>query len=257
MSYFTTNPFSHIFILFLPLMQKQTGPRKFTDRQAPVWEPKTKLGHLVKQGLVDAPKIFQFSMRIKEPEIVDHLFNDLQEEVLVMKSVQKQTKAGQRTRIKAVVAIGDGKEYIGLGVKAAKEAATAIRGAIANAKCNLRPVKLGYWGDKFGEAHTVTVKSTGKSGSVSMRVVPAPRGSGIRAGSVAKRIFQLAGIKDVFTSTKGNTATNENLVKAAVKALDRSSNFFTPDLWEKTETKRSPYMDFNSVLSDFGNLKIE
>lgn len=238
-------------------MQQQKGPKKFTERQAPEWHPKTKLGHLVKQGLVDAQGIFQFSMRIKEPEIVDHLFKNLKEEVLVMKSVQKQTKAGQRTRIKAVVAIGDGKEYIGLGVKSAKEAATAIRGAILNAKCNLRPIKLGYWGDKFGETHTVTVKSTGKSGSVSMRVVPAPRGSGIRAGSVAKRIFQLAGIKDIFTSTKGNTATNENLVKAAVKALDRASNFYTPDLWEKKEPQRNPFMEFSNVLSEIDSLKIE
>lgn len=238
-------------------MQQNSAPRTFTDRQAPEWYPKTKLGHLVKQGLVDAQKIFKFSMRIKEPEIVDHLFKNLQEEVLVMKSVQKQTKAGQRTRIKAVVAIGDGKGYIGLGVKAAKEAATAIRGAILNAKCNLRPVKLGYWGDKFGDAHTVPVKSTGKSGSVSLRVVPAPRGSGIRAGSVAKNIFRLAGIRDVFTSTKGNTATNENLVKAAVLALDASSNFFTPDLWEKCEPKMNPFMEFSSVLADIDNLKIE
>ncbi|CAF1210577.1 unnamed protein product [Didymodactylos carnosus] len=138
-------------------MQQPREQRRFQERQAPEWHPKTKLGHLVKQGFVDAAKIFQFSMRIKEPEIVDHLFKNLKQEVLVIKSVQKQTKAGQRTRIKAVVAIGDGKEYIGLGVKAAKEAATAIRGAILKAKCNIRPVKLGYWGDKFGEPHTAAV----------------------------------------------------------------------------------------------------
>ncbi|CAF1292969.1 unnamed protein product [Didymodactylos carnosus] len=238
-------------------MQQPREQRRFQERQAPEWHPKTKLGHLVKQGFVDAAKIFQFSMRIKEPEIVDHLFKNLKEEVLVIKSVQKQTKAGQRTRIKAVVAIGDGKEYIGLGVKAAKEAATAIRGAILKAKCNIRPVKLGYWGDKFGEPHTVSVKSTGKCGSVSLRVVPAPRGSGIRAGSVAKKIFQLAGVKDIFTSTEGNTATNENLVKAAVMALDRASNFYTPDLWEQKEVVRNPFMELSSVLAEIDNLKIE
>lgn len=42
--------------------------------------------------------------------------------------VQKQTSAGQRTRFKAFVAIGDYQGHVGLGVKCAKEVATAIRG---------------------------------------------------------------------------------------------------------------------------------
>ncbi|KAM0676325.1 40S ribosomal protein [Gurleya vavrai] len=233
--------------------------RKFVDRAPPEWLPKTKLGHLVKQGLVDASKLFQFSCKIKEPEIVDHLFgSNLKEEVLVIKSVQKQTKAGQRTRIKAVVAVGDNNGYIGLGVKAAKEAATAIRGALAKAKCNLRPVKLGWWGSQFGERHTVPVKSTGKCGSVVLRVIPAPKGSGIVAGSVVKRIFKLAGVKDVFTSSKGNTSTNENFVKAAVLALDHASDFYTPDLWKKKEVMMNPYMEFSTILQKIEDkLKIE
>ena len=41
--------------------------------------------------------------------------------------VQKQTRAGQRTRFKAFVAIGDHNGHVGLGVKCSKEVATAIR----------------------------------------------------------------------------------------------------------------------------------
>lgn len=231
--------------------RRESGPRNFKERTPVEWHPKTKLGQLVKQNLIDINKIFQFSMKIKEPEIVDHLLGKaLIEEVLVIKSVQKQTKAGQRTRIKAVVAIGDGQGYIGLGVKAAKEAATAIRGAVAKAKMNIRPVRLGWWGSQFGDPHTVPVKSTGKCGSVLLRVVPAPRGSGVRAGSVAKRIFQMAGVKDVFTVTTGQTATNENLVKATVMALDNATNFFTPDMWNNKTIVRNPFMEFSSVLSE-------
>lgn len=223
--------------------------RSFKERMPVEWHPKTKLGQLVKQNLVDIKKIFQFSLKIKEPEIIDHLLGKAMiEEVLVIKSVQKQTKAGQRTRIKAVVAIGDGKGYIGLGVKAAKEAATAIRGAVAKAKMNIRPVKLGWWGSIFGESHTVPVKSTGKCGSVILRVVPAPRGSGVRAGSVAKRIFQIAGVKDVFTVTTGQTATNENLAKATILALDNATNFFTPDMWNNNEKLMNPFMENSNFL---------
>lgn len=220
-------------------------------RIKPEWMPITRLGHLVKSNLVDAQSIFTFGLSIKEPEIAEHLFGDtLKEEVLVVKSVQKQTKAGQRTRIKAVVAVGNENGVIGIGSKTAKEAAIAIRGAIGKAKCNIRPVKRGYWGIKFGEEHTVPVKSHGKCGSVSIRVIPAPKGSGIRAGSVAKRIFMLAGVKDVFTSAQGQTCTNENFVKAAVMALDNATGFYAPDQWAETEAKKHPMIEFSSVLQE-------
>ncbi|EJW04001.1 ribosomal protein S5 [Edhazardia aedis USNM 41457] len=239
-------------------MNQEEAPRASPRprmRQEPIkdeWFPKTGLGFLVKQDMIDADTIFKFNIPIKEVEIIDHLFADtLKDHVLVIKSIQKQTKAGQRTRIKAVVAVGDCKGYIGLGVKAAKEAATAIRGALQKAKLNIRPVRLGHWGEKFGEEHTVPVKNTGKCGSVSIRVIPAPKGSGIRAAPVVKKIFQLAGVKDVFTNSKGNTATNENFVKAAVTALENASAFFTPDMWEKPEPQRNPLIEFSNVISDF------
>lgn len=72
--------------------------------------------------------------------------------------VQKQTRAGQRTRFKAFVAIGDSKGHIGLGVKCSKEVATAIRGAIILAKLSVVPVRRGYWGNKIGQPHTVPCK---------------------------------------------------------------------------------------------------
>lgn len=72
--------------------------------------------------------------------------------------VQKQTRAGQRTRFKAFVAIGDFHGHIGLGVKCSKEVATAIRGAIILAKLSVVPVRRGYWGNKIGKPHTVPCK---------------------------------------------------------------------------------------------------
>ena len=72
--------------------------------------------------------------------------------------VQKQTRAGQRTRFKAFVAIGDHNGHVGLGVKCSKEVATAIRGAIILAKLSIIPVRRGYWGNKIGKPHTVPCK---------------------------------------------------------------------------------------------------
>ena len=72
--------------------------------------------------------------------------------------VQKQTRAGQRTRFKTFVAMGDSNGHVGLGVKCSKEVATAIRGAIILAKLSVIPVRLGYWGNKIGAPHTVPCK---------------------------------------------------------------------------------------------------
>ena len=73
---------------------------------------------------------------------MDHFFGQtLKDEVMKIMPVQKQTRAGQRTRFKAFVIIGDHNGHVGLGVKCAKEVATAIRGAIINAKMTIIPVR--------------------------------------------------------------------------------------------------------------------
>merc|ERR1712146_717512 len=73
----------------------------------------------------------------------------LKDEVMKVNPVQKQTTAGQRTRLKAVVAVGDSDGHVGLGVKCAKDVQTAIQGASLIAKLSLLPVRRGYWGRKL------------------------------------------------------------------------------------------------------------
>lgn len=162
--------------------------------------------------------------------------------------VQKQTRAGQRTRFKAFVAIGDSNGHIGLGVKCSKEVATAIRGAIILAKLSVVPVRRGYWGNKIGKPHTVPCKVTGKCGSVTVRLIPAPRGTGIVSAPVPKKLLQMAGIEDCYTSARGSTGTLGNFAKATYAAIAKTYAYLTPDLWKDMPLQKTPYQEFADFL---------
>ncbi|KAL1916231.1 40S ribosomal protein uS5 [Calcarisporiella thermophila] len=220
------------------------------DDEKGEWVPVTKLGRLVKDGKIKSmEEIYLFSLPIKEYQIVDFFLPKLKDEVMKIMPVQKQTRAGQRTRFKAFVVIGDFDGHVGLGVKCSKEVATAIRGAIILAKLSVIPVRRGYWGSKLGEPHTVPAKVTGKCGSVICRLVPAPRGTGIVAAPTPKKLLQLAGVTDCYTTSRGSTRTMGNFVKATFAAIGNTYSFLTPDLWRETEFQTAPFQKFSDFLA--------
>jgi small subunit ribosomal protein S2e len=204
--------------------------------------PVTKLGRLVKDGKIKSmEEIYLFSLPVKEFQIVDFFLPTIKDEVMCIAPVQKQTSAGQRTRFKACVAVGDFDGHVGLGVKCSKEVAGAIRGAIIAAKLAIIPVRRGYWGSHIAEPHTIPMKVSGKCGSVMCRLIPAPRGTGIVAAPASKRLLQMAGVQDCYTQSKGSTATTSNFMKATFVALAKSYQILTPDLWREIAPGQTPY----------------
>ena len=212
----------------------------------------TKLGRLVKAGKIrQLEEIFLYSLPIKEAQIVDHFMNSdtLKDEVMKIMPVQKQTTAGQRTRFKAFVAVGDGNGHVGLGVKCSSEVANAIKGAITVAKMSIVPVRRGYWGGRSGKPHTVPCKVTGKCGSVRVRLIPAPRGTGLVAAPATRKMLSMAGIQDCYTSSRGHTRTMGNFLKAIYFALQNTYGFLSPDLWAEMDLGLHPFQEHTDFLS--------
>src|SRR5437867_12250003 len=131
-------------------------------------------------------EIFTQGMRIKEPEIVDTLLPGIQQEVIGIGFVQKQTDAGERSRFRAIVAVGNGDGYIGIGEGKARQVRTAIDKGTVQSKLNDIPVRRGWgsWECPCGTMHTVPCNETGRTGSVRVAVLPGPRGLGLVAGEI-------------------------------------------------------------------------
>ena len=230
------------------------GPREQKEEE---WVPLTNLGRLVKMGKVKKlEQIFYHSIPIKEYQIVDELMKlnnkTLKEECMKIKSVQKQTKAGQRTRFKAVVAVGDGDGHVGVGSKLAKEVQVAMKGAVIAAKLNIIPVRRGYWGGKIGAPHTIATKVTGKCGSVRLRLIPAPVGTGIVGAPPTKKLLGFAGVEDIFSCTTGSTYTMENFVRAIYDALYKSYKYLSPELWNlASNSGENIFVTYNNDLKAY------
>jgi len=78
--------------------------------------------------------------------------------------------------------------------------------------------------------------------------VPAPRGTGIVAAKVPKRVLQFAGIEDVYTRTRGSTKTLGNFVKATFEAISQTYAYLSPDLWTQKAFEAAPFQQFSDWL---------
>lgn len=212
------------------------GRRREPSQSLEQWVPKTRLGKMIQEGRVTSiEEVFMGGLQIKEPQIMDSLLPDLQEEVINVNLVQKQTDAGEKSSFKAIVAVGNRDGFIGLGSGKARQVRNAIEKAAADARLKIVPVRrgCGSWECGCGKPHSIPFQIEGKTGGAKIVIIPGPRGLGLVSSEVSKVILSLAGIKDCWTRSYGSTRTVPSSAYAVFDALKKTYSLITPTDWVK------------------------
>jgi small subunit ribosomal protein S5 len=186
------------------------------------WVPKTKLGKLVTEGKITTmSEALMSRLPLREPQIVDILLPEMADEVLDVNMVQRMTDSGRRVRFAITVVVGNRDGFVGLGRLKGKEVGPAIRAAIDVAKLNMIEVKRGCGSWECGclTPHSLPFETRGHSGSVVVTLKPAPRGTGLAVGKIAKSVLEMAGVRDCWGFTAGHTKTTINYAIASFEAL--------------------------------------
>ncbi len=143
---------------------------------------------------------------IREPK-------EFEEEVIQIDRVTRVVKGGRRLRFRATVAIGNKKGKVGVGIGKSTEVTGAIQKAISQAKKTMVTVPM--------VETTIPHKVKVKYKSARLLLMPACPGTGIIAGGPLRKIFELAGIKDVLAKCLGNNnrVTNSQATIVALNEL--------------------------------------
>lgn len=136
--------------------------------------------------------------------------NKMQEKVLQIKRVSKKTSGGNYISFTALVAIGDGKGTVGIGLGRGLEVPQAIRKAITYAQKHLLVIPI--INDTI--PHEIKFKYKGSL----LILKPAPQGAGLKVGSVVRSILSIAGVLNASGKILRSRNKNTNTY-AIMKAL--------------------------------------
>lgn len=221
---------------------RERDPEAERQRALDAWVPKTALGLAVKAGKEkNVDKVLSSGRKVLEPEIIDMLLR-LESDLLLVgqakgkfgggkrrawRQTQKKTMEGNVVTFSAMAVVGDKKGHVGIGYGKSKETLPARAKAVRQAKLNLIKIMIGYESPEEkligADPHTVPFIVQGKCGSVRIKLIPAPRGTGLVVGNEVKKILRLAGIKDVYGVSSGQTRTTFNVAKACIDALQKTT----------------------------------
>ncbi len=205
------------------------------------WTPRTELGRRVQNGEITTfDQLLATGKPILEAEIVDVLVPNLEVELInigqakgkfgggkrrAFKQTQKKTQEGNRVQFAALCVVGNKDGIIGFGYGKAREVVPAREKALRYAKMNVFKIQRGSgsWESSVPGQNSIPFKVVGKSGSVIVEIMPAPKGTGLVAEPELAKILRLAGIQDAWTKIRGHSKSKVNVALAAEKALRKLS----------------------------------
>ena len=149
---------------------------------------------------------------------------EFNEFVINIDRVARVVMGGRRFRFKALVAVGDGKQRVGVGVAKGADVQTAVSKATDVAKKNLVNIPI------VNETipHDIEVKLSGAR----VLIKPAAPGTGIIAGGVVRSIIGLTGIRNLLSKSLGST----NKVNIAYATIDALQQLVPAEDWKKYST---------------------
>jgi small subunit ribosomal protein S5 len=189
------------------------------------WIPKTTLGKKIAAGeITNMEQVYEKNLAILEPEITDRLVPNLQDSVINIRTVQRTTDSGRKGSFTVAVVVGNKDGYVGVGAGKGLEIRPTIERAIRNAKKDLIHVRrgCGSWECRCDEPHSIPFAVSGRYSSVKIELMSAPKGTGVVAGDAAKKVLEMAGIKDVWSRATGKTSTTLNFAMATLEALKKT-----------------------------------
>lgn len=221
---------------------KEAKKTKFFDKKAKAfdkeaWKPKTSIGNKIKSGEINnIDEVLDKGIRILEAEIIDVLIPNLETDLLlvgqskgkfgggkrrIFKQTQKKTQEGNKPKFSTFAVVGDKDGHVGLGHGKSKETVPAREKAFRDAKLNMIKITrgCGSWECSCENPHSIPFKISGKSGSVRITLIPAPKGTNLCVEQECAKLLSLAGIKDIYSKTIGQTKIKRNLIYACFSAL--------------------------------------
>ncbi|MEK7157886.1 MAG: 30S ribosomal protein S5 [Patescibacteria group bacterium] len=156
---------------------------------------------------------------------------EFDQKLINIRRVARVVAGGRRFSFSVAVITGNRKGLVGVGIGKAGDTALAIDKAVRNAKKNMITVRLTK---KMSIPHEVECKFS----SARIIIRPAP-GKGVIAGSVARYVIDLAGIKDVSAKILSVSKNPLNIARATIAALEKISKPNAPKASLPPEEKKT------------------